>query len=157
MDDKELFRRMMQDVTPLHQKIKSQKAKPQKFANISLPLSDFIRESVTPEETISWHHPQLTNFKPLLKKPFKILSKIDLHGEIVEAARQKLLNFIHHNYKRDIRQLLVIHGRGSPPAPKLKNMINCWLPQIPTILAFNSAKPYHGGAGATYVWLKKIK
>jgi len=56
--------------------------------------------------------------------------------------------------------VLIIHGRGltSPGQPVLKKMVFNWLSRGPLrryILAFTSARACDGGAGATYVLLRK--
>jgi DNA-nicking Smr family endonuclease len=55
------------------------------------------------------------------------------------------------------RCLLIVHGKGYRSAqrgPVLKAAVNAWLRRESAVLAFVSARPVHGGAGAVYVLLR---
>jgi DNA-nicking Smr family endonuclease len=59
-----------------------------------------------------------------------------------------------------LRCALVIHGRGqrSESGPVLKQALTRWLAEPPLgarVMAFASATPADGGAGATYVLLRR--
>ena len=87
-----------------------------------------------------------------------IEAKIDLHGLIVDEARDKLARFLSSSVRHSHKCVLIIHGKGAKAAttkPKIKNMVNGWLRQHPSVLAFCSAIPKHGGTGAVYVLLKR--
>ena len=83
---------------------------------------------------------------------------LDLHGMTVDEARQALLYFIAECEDTDIRNILIIHGKGiSSPGnkPVIKAYVNHWLRASPSVLAFCSARPCDGGTGAAYVLLKR--
>lgn len=88
---------------------------------------------------------------------------IDLHGLNSDQARAAVLHFVRERYLEGKRCLLVIPGRGlnSPGGyPILKKEIESWLTRDPlrrVVLAFCTAQPRHGGAGALYVLLRKYK
>lgn len=91
---------------------------------------------------------------------FAIQGHLDLHGLTRAGAEQALSQFIHKALVSGKRMVLVIHGRGltSPGRPVLKDMVYSWLTRGPLrrhILAFTSARSCDGGAGATYVLLRK--
>lgn len=91
---------------------------------------------------------------------FSVQGHVDLHGLTGAEAEQVLSQFIHNALVSGKRMVLVIHGRGlsSPGPPVLKNMVYTWLTRGPlrrNILAFASARSCDGGAGATYVLLRK--
>ena len=76
---------------------------------------------------------------------FSIQGHIDLHGLAVASGK---------------RMVLIIHGRGlsSPEKPILKTKVIKWLTSgiwRKWVLAFTSARLCDGGAGATYVLLRK--
>ena len=52
---------------------------------------------------------------------------------------------------------IYVHGKGEFTSPKafLKSHVFSWMKQSELVLAAHSAMPYHGGAGALYVLLKK--
>ena len=88
---------------------------------------------------------------------------VDLHGQNMEQAYATLAAFIRHGYQSGKRHLLVITGRGknSPGGtPVLRERVQAWFTRDPfkrVILAFCTAKPGDGGAGAVYVLLRKRK
>ncbi|MGD2186361.1 MAG: Smr/MutS family protein [Desulfobacterales bacterium] len=91
---------------------------------------------------------------------FSIQGHIDLHGLSVDNARDAFEDFIKQSIADGKRMVLVIHGRGlsSPAKPILKTNVFKWLTAGPWrkwVMAFASARLCDGGAGATYVLLRK--
>ena len=91
---------------------------------------------------------------------FSIQGHIDLHGLAVESARDAFENFLKESIASGKRMVLIIHGRGlsSPEKPILKTKVIKWLTSgiwRKWVLAFTSARLCDGGAGATYVLLRK--
>lgn len=88
---------------------------------------------------------------------------LDLHGQNLEQAYAALAGFIKHAYQSGKRHLLVITGRGknSPGGtPVLRERVQAWFTRDPfkrVVLAFCTAKPSDGGAGALYLLLRKRK
>ena len=87
---------------------------------------------------------------------------IDLHGMTREKAHIALSGFMRGHWERGSRCVLVITGKGASPSQEnrgiLREMFPQWLaePGIkPMILAFDIAKPKHGGSGAFYVLLRR--
>ena len=87
----------------------------------------------------------------------RIDQKLDFHGCRIDKLDTQLGYSIRQARREGARVILIIHGKGLPdnkrPAP-LKNYMNQSLRQNPDVLAFHSAKPAHGGAGAIYVLLR---
>jgi len=97
-------------------------------------------------------------YKNLRLAKYQIDATLDLHGKPFREARQTLFEFIRDCHQRNIRVLLVRHGKGinSKPFPAvLKSYTNKWLQEMPEVLAFHSAMACHGGTGSAYVLLKK--
>jgi DNA-nicking Smr family endonuclease len=91
---------------------------------------------------------------------YAVQGHVDLHGLTSAEAQEVLTRFIQNALAAGKRMVLVIHGRGltSPGEPVLKNMVFAWLTRGPFrrhILAFTSARAVDGGAGATYILLRK--
>ncbi len=88
---------------------------------------------------------------------------LDLHGFNALQAYTSLLSFIRENYLHGKRCLLLIPGRGknSPEGyAVLREKVQNWLTRDPlkrVVLAFCTALPKHGGAGALYVLLRRQK
>lgn len=88
---------------------------------------------------------------------------LDLHGQSAAQAADALLAFMRDSYLNNRRCVLLIPGRGknSPEGyGVLRERIQAWLTRDPckrVVLAFCTAQPRHGGAGALYVLLRKRK
>jgi len=91
---------------------------------------------------------------------FSIQAHIDLHGLTAAEAGEELDGFFREAVAAGKRGLLIVHGRGlsSPGPPVLKSMVHEWLKNGPWrkwVIAFSSARPCDGGAGATYALLRR--
>ena len=103
-------------------------------------------------------HPEITS--RLHRGDFSIQAHIDLHGFSVSEARDIFESFIKEAVNTGKRAVLVIHGRGlsSPAEPILKSKVKEWLTRSlwrKWVIAFSSARLCDGGAGATYVLLRR--
>ena len=90
---------------------------------------------------------------------FSIQDHIDLHGLNVRDARDVVNRFLKESLRNGRRAVLIVHGRGlsSPVRPVLKTKVCQWLTSgywRKWVMAFASARPFDGGAGATYVLLR---
>lgn len=80
-----------------------------------------------------------------------------------DQAHESLLFFIRESYLQGHRCILVVTGRGinSPGGQSiLRRETETWLTRDPlkrVVLAFCTAQPKDGGAGAIYVLLRKQK
>jgi DNA-nicking Smr family endonuclease len=91
---------------------------------------------------------------------FSIQAHLDLHGLNVAQAKEAFENFLKWALKTGKQGVLIIHGRGisSPGDPVLKTKVKEWLTRShwrKWIIAFTSAQSYDGGAGATYILLRR--
>jgi DNA-nicking Smr family endonuclease len=92
---------------------------------------------------------------------FACQAHLDLHGLTVEEARAEVRGFILRALRGGYRCVLVIHGRGrnsKDRRPILKDALKGWLSRgelAQVVLAFATARPCDGGAGATYVLLRR--
>jgi len=99
-------------------------------------------------------------------------AKLDLHGMTEASAHRALATFLRGAQSRGIRLVLVVTGKGAPPAPDapfdlelnmrgrgiLKSAVPRWLDEpalAPMIAVSRTAHRRHGGAGALYVYLRK--
>lgn len=86
-------------------------------------------------------------------------ARVDLHGLDAAGAERHLRRALLRAHDGGARCVLVIHGRGrrSDGPAVLREAFPDWLaapPIGPRVLAFATAGPRHGGAGASYVWLR---
>ncbi len=103
-------------------------------------------------------HPKIST--RLHRGDFSIQAHVDLHGFGVEDARNAFEIFIKDSIATSKRAVLIVHGRGlsSPDRPVLKTKVIEWLTRGPLrkwVIAFSSARSCDGGAGATYVLLRR--
>jgi DNA-nicking Smr family endonuclease len=103
--------------------------------------------------------------KRLLRKlragDYAVQAHLDLHGFTSEEARPEVEKFLDGARKDGRRCVLVIHGRGhnsKEGIAVLKERLKVWLTRgriSKGVLAFCTARPADGGAGAVYVLLRK--
>ena len=117
--------------------------------------------SDTPEyiEGTGYHVPA-SIAKRLHRGDFSIQAHVDLHGLIVDEAKETFETFLDWAVTTGRRGVLIVHGRGlsSPSEPILKNKVKEWLTRGPCrkwVVAYCSARKCDGGAGATYVLLRQ--
>lgn len=99
--------------------------------------------------------------RKLKRGEFGARATLDLHGRTREEARPALERFLNESRIAGLRCVLVVTGRGlhSPGAvPVLRQSTVEWLTcgrPARQVLAFCSARPEEGGAGALYVLLRR--
>ncbi len=100
------------------------------------------------------------HLKKLRAGEFPYAKSIDLHRLTLQEAEALVLSSVQQGWDQKKRCLLVVHGRGqhSEGDAVLRGALPNWLthPKIgKLILAFCSALPKHGGAGASYILLRR--
>jgi DNA-nicking Smr family endonuclease len=118
--------------------------------------------------------------KKIAKGDVVIEGKLDLHGSTKEASYHNLLSFIERGISQRKKCLLVVTGKGgkrfsqtkSTPMPQrkyddfnhgsgvLKNAVPEWLSLSPFthyVASFREAHAAHGGDGAYYIILRRVK
>lgn len=91
----------------------------------------------------------------------EIDARLDLHGYTQAEAHAVLLGFLHRTQLRGGRIALVITGKGrGGEIGALKRAVPLWLalPEFRSlVIGFDTAAISHGGEGALYVRLKKVR
>jgi DNA-nicking Smr family endonuclease len=100
------------------------------------------------------------NAERLKRGLHKIEARLDLHGMTQAQAHRALALFVLASRDAGRRCVLVITGRGLGPSGSgvLKSSVPRWLeePELRQhVLALSPAQPHHGGAGATYLLLRR--
>ncbi len=96
--------------------------------------------------------------RKLRRGQYAIQGQLDLHGNTVAEARERVAAFLYDMQMQDKRCVRIIHGKGKSSEgklPVLKGRVNAWLRQWDQVLAFCSARPNDGGTGAVYVLLRR--
>jgi DNA-nicking Smr family endonuclease len=122
----------------------------------------FDADPVDPTERIEGKIPGLDprELGRLRRGDFAIQDELDLHRLGVEDARARLEGFLADAHARGLRCVRVVHGwgRGSPGGVSLiKSNLPRWLARGAArtlVLAYTTAPPNQGGAGATFVLLR---
>ena len=136
-------------------------------AEVLLKLKDLVEHGVgfnifdTPEyvEGTGYNvHPEIA--RRLHRGEYSIQASVDLHGLVAEDAKEVFEKFMKWAMTTGKTGLLVIHGRGlsSPSEPVLKKKVQEWLTRgvwRKWVVAYASARLCDGGAGATYVLIRR--
>lgn len=126
--------------------------------------------------------PQITGLdrrttQRLTRGQVEIERRLDLHGTGIEMARVKLLGFLREAQAEGSRTVLVITGKGESPfsrhtlhgaghfhaperAGRLRRLVTDWFhePEFRSLIAgFQPAHPKHGGGGAYYVRVRRLR
>jgi len=177
--DEELFRQAMEGVIPLRGKRGGREVVPLKHEvagssrqrqGLDPYMERFLKGKIEFEIEFTDEYIQ-GNVKGLDPRIFRRLkagsyspeAHLDLHGMTSDTAYLALVEFIRENYFAGKRCLLVIPGRGkNSPLGRgiLREHMKEWITRDPlkrVVLAFSTAQPRHGGAGAVYILLRKYK
>jgi DNA-nicking Smr family endonuclease len=99
--------------------------------------------------------------RKLRRGDFAVQGHIDLHGMTREEAKGAVDAFLRASRQGGKRCVLLVHGRGlhsKDQLPVLKDALRTWLATARFarhVLAFATARPVDGGAGALYVLLRR--
>jgi DNA-nicking Smr family endonuclease len=97
----------------------------------------------------------------LRRGEFAVQGYVDLHGMTREQAKGAVADFLRRSRQAGKRCVLLVHGRGThsrDQLPVLKEALRTWLATNRFgrhVLAFATARPVDGGAGAIYVLLRR--
>src|SRR5262249_35838901 len=90
----------------------------------------------------------------------EIEARLDLHGHTQDTAHREVVEFVLRQAGLGARCVLVITGKGRLGAGVLRARLFEWIadPDLrPFIAGYATAHPRHGGAGATYLFLRSAK
>ncbi len=173
--EEELFKKAMEGVRPIprdkyveriFQMELPESSRDREDAEILEKLTDLVKYgrgfnvADTPEyiEGTNYQVPPAVA-KRLHRGDYSIQAFVDLHGLLVEDAKEVFEKFLKWAVTTGKTGVLIIHGRGlsSPSEPVLKKKVVEWLTRGPWrkwVAAYCSARICDGGAGATYVLLR---
>jgi DNA-nicking Smr family endonuclease len=99
--------------------------------------------------------------RKLRRGEFAVQGHVDLHGMTRDEAKGAVERFLRASRNAGKRCVVVVHGRGlhsKDQLPVLKDALRGWLSTARFarhVLAFSTARPVDGGAGALYVLLRR--
>ena len=137
-----------------------------------------MNNNISNKDKIDWEY--FTNSKKKLpnkdlknkKELFFKTDTIDLHGYTLDEANKVIENFILNSYKKNIKKLIVVTGKGlhsqnekNPYVSKDLSILKFSVPEFISknksltniIFEIKDAKIEDGGSGAFYIYLKKNK
>lgn len=108
-------------------------------------------------EIILKNHKSFNEFKSFKKKKLNPNISLDLHGYTLYSAKLALQKFISNCYEKNIRNILIITGKGQNNNGALKEEVPKWLTDKffnKYIVSFSLAPRQLGGEGALLVRIK---
>jgi DNA-nicking Smr family endonuclease len=174
--DFELWEEVARSVKPLRVRAKPRPSSP---ATVPKP---HVSAPVQKARQVWQEPPPITGFDRRTARKFTrgnvgIDARLDLHGAGIEMARLRLLDFIHRARAEGASVVLVITGKGDSPFSRhtlhgqdafhtperqgrLRRLVPDWLhePEFRAhVSGFQPAHPKHGGGGAFYVKLRRVR
>lgn len=173
-DESRLFREQMGDVKPMNnddrvrparpgqgtlsQKARREAAHGRRRESNPLSLPEQVEE-LGPHDVTGYKKPGVQEgvFRKLRLGRYAIKARLDLHRVTLADAREQVYQFLRQAHEQGHRTVLITHGKGqhSPTPARLKSYVFHWMAESELVLAWHSAQPHHGGAGSTYVMVRK--
>jgi len=117
-------------------------------------------------ELADFHNVDASTAKKIRRNKFEVEGKLDLHGFTVDAAYERVRNFIFESYNQGKRCVMIITGKGYKQADDdifsskgvLREKVPEWLNGFdlrPLILSVSNPPEKLGGRGALYIILRR--
>ena len=162
-DDNALWREAVRDVRPLRGARSAKSEGSRREAEVASPRLErgrttALRVALPPLDRFAGI--DRANAERLKRGLHRIEARLDLHGMTQTEAHGALSGFIAASRDAGRRCVLVITGRGlgQNELGILKSSVPRWLEESELrrhVLAIAPAQPQHGGAGATYLLLRR--
>ncbi len=153
-DERQIWQRVARTVAPRQPGRARPRHAPEDFAGmIRLPPPE-TRHQAPPKTALAVNHDKQTR-----RGRVHIDAQIDLHDKTREQAFPLLLATLKRAQARKLRCVLVITGKGARLDGVLRGAFPGWINSAeirPLIATYAQAHIKHGGAGAWYVFLKKM-
>ena len=172
-DERRLFREAMREVEPVEtdrRPTEIERPRPPGRARQREADEEAAREALAsgalddpeadPGEELFHARPGIQKrvLRRLRRGQYAMQAELDLHGCTRAEAADALRRFLADCRERGLSGVRIIHGKGrssTNEGPVLKPAVAGWLRRRSEVLAFSSARPVDGGAGAVYVLLAK--
>jgi DNA-nicking Smr family endonuclease len=159
-------------------------AKPLKYRRAAAEEIEAFEDFITPKKIGKPAKVAVPEAKPAAKSPpslstfdrrtksrvarghIEIGARIDLHGMTLERAHRRLEKFLYDAQDNGVGLALVITGKGrgknlsDGETGALRREVPMWLaaPRLRTlVIGYEEAAPAHGGSGALYVRIRRLR
>ena len=143
-DDKKIWKKYIENIDSYH-----------------LKINGFNKEDINQDPLLKIKTRETKNYNKLLGKGILKIDAIkDFHGYNLNIAKDVLINFILNSYKSNLKNILVITGKGKNNSGILKKEVPRWLydKEIKKyIISHFSAPKNLGGEGAILIRIKTKK
>lgn len=171
-DDEELFAAALKDATPLKGRVRAHavavepaQAVPKAIAAAPPPSRKSLLPELKPETRA---HPDRATAEKMRRGQLPVEATLDLHGMTLARAEPALAAFLTQAQARGLRLVLVVTGKGTRvdrdtgriAEGAIRREFPHWLNAQKNrhrIVAYRAAHVRHGGGGAFYVLLKRIR
>jgi DNA-nicking Smr family endonuclease len=170
-EDRQLFRDSVADVQELSQERvephrpatrprRQPDPPPEREMMAELLLEEGLEPGIEAGDELFYARPGLQHGvkRKLRRGHYSVGAVLDLHGMNGAAAMASVVGFLGEARDRSIGCVRIIHGKGlrsSNRGPVLKSRLDRLLRRRDEVLAFCTARPKDGGAGAVYVLLRR--
>jgi DNA mismatch repair protein MutS2 len=114
------------------------------------PASGKITEPQVPVPLRDWISPGEPHREAPPKGWGPIESQIELRGETVDEATERLDRYLNDTYLAGVQVVRVIHGKGTGA---LRQAVRDLVSDHPLVRSYRNAEPREGGEGATILYL----
>ena len=143
------------------------KKKPAKKKQTEVSIPFVSRNGFSEDlELADFHNVDNATARKIRRNKFEVEGKLDLHGYTVDAAYEKVRNFIFESYNQGKRCVLIVTGKGYKQEDEdifsskgvLREKVPEWLNGFdvrPLILSISNPPEKLGGRGALYIILRR--
>jgi DNA-nicking Smr family endonuclease len=171
-DERALWDTLRRAIRPLRSTLQQESADTALLHEPREPAAQAGELGAAAPDTVKQRVPSQPRMSPLDKRLRRRLShgalrlngRIDLHGMQQDRAFAVLVAFLRESQSRGARIVLVITGKGRSPDGEgqgvLRRMVPGWLARADlrdVVAGFEEASRRHGGEGALYVRLRRIR
>jgi len=143
-DDKKIWKKYIENIDSYH-----------------LRINGFNKKNINQDTLLEIKTRETKNYDKLLGKGLLKIDAIkDFHGYNLNIAKDVLINFILNSYKSNLKNILVITGKGKNNSGVLKKEIPRWLydKEIKKYIISHFSAPRNlGGEGAILIRIKTKK
>lgn len=173
-DDAALFAAALKDAKPLKQRLRRKPATvepaapPPRAGAAARPSTRQPAKKLPELKPETGAHPDRATAERMRRGQMAVEATLDLHGLTLAKAEQRLTTFLVQAQGQGLRLVLVVTGKGTRVdrdsgrirEGAIRREFPHWLNQDKNrhrIVAFRAAHVRHGGGGAFYVLLKKLR